>query len=104
MDRSRLNPSKREIPPRIRAIMQDAAERYNLTLNEMIEGPKVAHACAARSMAIRQMRDLGLSYSQIGRHLKMGHTSVMYYTRARFRVKPGPVVIPCPDYSGEWNM
>ncbi len=100
-----MNLSKREIPPRIRAVMQQAAERYNLTLKEMVDGPQTKHACAAKSMAIIELRrKFDLSYSTIGRHFGMHHTSIMHYTKMRPKIKPGPVIIPCPDYSGEWNM
>lgn len=91
-------------PPRVKAIMQDAADRYNLTVVEMVNGPKTAQACAAKSMVAKKLRGLGFSYSSIGRHLSLHHTSVMAYMKMRPKIKPGPVVIPCPDLSGEWAI
>lgn len=92
------------IPPHVRSIMQDAAERYHLTIEEMIYGPKTAHACAAKARIVQSLRKLGFSYPNIGHHLHLTHTSVMHYTKARPKIKPAPVIIPCPDYSGEWAI
>lgn len=67
-------------PPKVRRIIQDAADRAGVRFEGILGGgTHRKHVTAQRRLAICELRAQGHSLMTIGRWMRMHHTSVLYH-------------------------
>lgn len=76
-------------PPKWRVILEQTADKYNLTVNAII-GPSRAGAFlpARREAAYRMTVEAGMSYPDAGRRLHRDHTTVLLLVRRHIEAHP----------------
>ena len=102
---------KRELPPRIMAVIRLAAIENDVTPDRLFEEGKLGgRAMLARRVAVCRLRAMGFSLAEIGRFMGLHHTSVLHHLKVRRRQlgigrtskrDDDPVI---PDLSGEWAI
>jgi chromosomal replication initiation ATPase DnaA len=73
------------LPPRVRAILLDVAEKHNVTPAEIVGPGRTAEIVRARRCVIRRLAGFvpAPSYNAIGKWLGICHTSVLYHLGRR---------------------
>lgn len=100
------------LPREIETLIRRTAYQFSTTLEEIQSGIKPTNVMLARRSCIHKLRKQGFSLSQIGRWLRVHHTSVLYALQkpnprsTGYFVEPEPAdnEVPCPDLSGEWAI
>jgi chromosomal replication initiation ATPase DnaA len=93
----------RSIPRRVRAIIRDAADRFETT-ESLVLGPLQERQCVqARCAVARRLRNEGYSLTVIGRWLNRHHTTVVHMLKHSVEAAAAGDV-PVPDLSGEWAI
>ena len=100
-------PGRYRMPDEIFALVLAACARNDVPIAELLQGARHLRVTRARRAICCELSRRGYSLSQIGRWLRVHHTSVFYALRsqgraARAAAPRGPV--PCPDLSGEWAI
>jgi chromosomal replication initiation ATPase DnaA len=69
------------MPPRVRAILLDVAEKHNVTAEEIVGRRRTAEIVRARRCVITKLCAITPcpSFTDIGRWLNRCHTSVLYH-------------------------
>lgn len=94
------------VPPAVLRAMKCAAEDFNLSLPELLNG-KSDTKVKARRRCIQTLRRMGFSLTEIGRFMGRHHTTVLHALGGHSpRLSPEEQLasIPCPDLSGEWAI
>ena len=84
------------------------SEDYEVSVADLLSGRKFGKLPEARKACIDVLLRQNYSLSQVGRWLKLHHTSVAYYRNQGRKTVPDRLTniedITCPDYSGEWAI
>lgn len=76
MPRSKISPG-----PTVLAAVQAAAEKYELTVEDVMTPGKARECVHARRMAMVSLREQGWTYPRIARSFGVDHTTVLYHCR-----------------------
>jgi len=95
---------RRELPSSVRRYISEAAEQYGITPAMVRERKRTRQAVSARAQVARRLRRDGCSLELIGSYLGLHHTSILYLLDGLPPRVPQEIVIPCPDFSGEWAI
>ena len=96
-----------DFPKSIRIALTIAADEMGVRVADILGPSSARNIVQGRRRAIRHLRRMNLSYSQIARYLGLNHTTVIYHVRIdKGEAARGPrnFTIPCPDLSGEWAI
>jgi chromosomal replication initiation ATPase DnaA len=91
--------------PRVKIleIVAQSAARYGVTLGQVLAGSH-RHACVmARRQACWDLRQMGLTVEEIGRHLNIHHSAVCYHV-AKEAARQKPYDPNFIDESGIWAI
>src|ERR1700730_13025535 len=78
--RQRRHLARRHLPlSQVTEIIDRAAAHRGLNVADVIYGGNLRDCVLARREAIKRLHDAGMGISDIGRHLKLHHTSVFYH-------------------------
>ena len=94
-------------PPRVREILQSAADHHSVTVQEILSNSQQPLLTAARSHVTFRLLDLGFSQAAIARHLGVHHTTILYYLRrysGRAKAATPEYHRESPDESGAWAI
>ena len=76
MPRSKISPG-----PTLLAAVQAAADKYELTVEGVLEPGKSRECVQARRMAMVSLREQGWTLPRIARAFRVDHTTVLYHCR-----------------------
>ena len=81
----------RDVPPRVLAVIKAAADSENVTVGNILNGPRTQDVVRAKRKAAIALRAAGKSLPQIGRFLGgMHHTSIINLLKPKPREKHLP--------------
>ncbi len=76
-------PLYRPLPPRIKKLVEIAAEENGTTIDLIMSGSRFKNVTLGRQAACRYIRRAGFSFPEIGRFLGIHHTSAVYAERGK---------------------
>ena len=90
-------------PHEVKLAMEQVARRRGMTVNAMLGKSHEPQFVDARRELARILRARHLSWDQIARYMGKDHSTIVRLVLGR-PVHRLPLVIECPDLSGEWAV
>ena len=75
--------NNRHIPDAVYDAVQEAAETFDVTVDQVLSGKRKIAVVDARQMACKSLQDRYSNLTQVGRWMNLDHTSVLYLLTKR---------------------